>query len=147
MRVTSPWFHWPPWWHVTCLHASTPVLSSGAGLVLWFSFPYPHPQLPAILLCITVPGPLNHAHNNPDRSGVKFERKAHMRYRKPSLKRVLKGPYYSNVNIIESDLVCHELSKLSGWISSFDLSGHGNVNLHIILPLKEVRKHWIGNAF
>lgn len=44
---------------------------------------------------------------------------------------------------MENDLVCHELTVLSGWASSFDLSGHGNVNL----PLKEVRKHWIGNAF
>lgn len=36
---------------------------------------------------------------------------------------------------MESDLVCHELTVLSGWASSFDLSGHGNVNL----PLKEAR--------
>lgn len=92
-------------------------------------------------------GPFNHAPDNPDMSGVKFKRRADMRYCKPSLKGVLKGPYYSHVHIIESDLVCHELSMLSGWSSSFDLSGHGNVNLHVLLPLKEVRKHWIGNAF
>lgn len=92
-------------------------------------------------------GLVNQADNNPGGGGVKFERKAHMRYSKPSLKGVLKGPYYSNINVMESDLVCHELSVLSGWISSFDLSGHGDVNLHVILPLKEVRKQWIGNAF
>lgn len=80
-------------------------------------------------------------------SGVEFKRIADTGYHKPSSRGVLKEAYYRNVNLIESDLVCHELSMLSGWISSFDLSGHGNVNLHVILPLKGVRKHWIGNAF
>lgn len=61
---------------------------------------------------------------------------------KCSLRAILNRPYYGNVNLIESDLVCHELTVLFGSVSSFDLSGHGNVNL----PLKEVRKHWIGNA-
>lgn len=117
------------------------------GLVLCLGLPCTHLQLLAILLYVTEQGPLNHAHGNPDMSGVEFEKNADVRYCKPSLRGVLKGPYYRNVNIIESDLVCHELSVLSGWISSFDLSGHGNVNLHVILPLKGVRKHWIGNAF
>lgn len=80
-------------------------------------------------------------------SGVEFKRKADTGYRKPSLRGARKRPYYGNVNIIGSDPVCHELSVLSGWGSSFDLSGHGDVNLHVILPLEEVGKHWIGNGF
>lgn len=70
-----------------------------------------------------------------------------MGYCKPSSRGVLTGPSYRTVTIRESDLVCHELSVLSGWIPSFDLSGHRHANLHVILPLKEVRKHWVGNVF
>lgn len=80
-------------------------------------------------------------------SNVEFKRKADMGFCKPSLRGARKKPYYGNVNIIGNDLVCHELSVLSGWVSSFDLSGHGNVNLHVILPLEEVGKHWVGNVF
>lgn len=81
-------------------------------------------------------------------SGVGFERQADPGHCKPPLRGARKRPYYGNVNIIGSDLVCQELSVLSGWGSSFDLSGRGAVNLHvIILPPEGVREHWVGNVF